>query len=262
MKTSEPLSTSSLNAAYRKQPAALQTEIQDVLSPLMKKNQLYDDLKRQILTMELAPGSSLDETQLSEQYQISRTPLRDVFRRLAGEGYLEIVNNRGTSVASMDHNTLRNFFMSAPMLYAAIGRLAAENATMKQLDAMRDAQSEFRRAAAAGQTDGLIYWNDQFHALMGEMAANPYLMPSYERLLIDHARISQTFYSSRIQNFEDVLAEAVGHHDEMIVAIENADASRMVALIKAHWALSHRQMEIFVRPDPLPVDEYELTEGY
>jgi len=221
----------------------------------MKKNQLYSDLKRQILTMELAPGASLDETQLSEQYQISRTPLRDVFRRLAGEGYLELVNNRGASVASMDHKTLRNFFLTAPMLYAAIGRLAAENATIKQLDKMREAQVEFRSAASKGDTDSLIYWNDQFHALMGEMAANPYLMPSYERLLIDHARISQTFYSSRIQNFEDVLAEAAGHHDEMIVSIENADAAGMVRLIKAHWTLSNQQMEIFVRPDPLPVDE-------
>ena len=222
----------------------------------MKKDQLYTDLKRQILTMELAPGSSLDETQLSEQYQISRTPLRDVFRQLAGEGYLEIVSNRGASVASMDHNTLRNFFMSAPMLYAAIGRLAAENATSEQLQAMGAAQAEFKTAAANGDTESLIYWNDRFHALMGEMAHNPYLMPSYERLLIDHARISQTFYSSRIQNFDGVLQEAAGHHDEMIICIENADADGMVELIKSHWAMSQYQMEIFVRPNPLPVDDY------
>ena len=224
----------------------------------MKKDQLYTDLKRQILTMELAPGSSLDETQLSEQYQISRTPLRDVFRRLAGEGYLEIVSNRGASVVSMDHHTLRNFFMSAPMIYAAIGRLAAENATTQQIETMKAAQAEFSQAAINNNTEGLIYWNDQFHKLMGEMAANPYLMPSYERLLIDHARISQTFYSSRIQNSEAVLEEATGHHDEMIVCIEKADAEGVVALIKAHWALSHRQMEIFVRPDPLPIED-EIT---
>ncbi len=220
----------------------------------MKKDQLYIDLKRQILTMELAPGSSLDETQLSEQYQISRTPLRDVFRRLAGEGYLEIVNNRGASVASMDHTTLRNFFMTAPMLYAAIARLAAENATARQLDKMRSTQLAFRKAADKSDTEGLVYWNDQFHALMGEMAANPYLTPSYKRLLIDHARISQTFYSSRVQNFSDVLMEAAGHHDEMIVCIENADSQGMVALIKDHWDLSHQQMEIFVHPDPLPIE--------
>ena len=157
----------------------------------MKKDELYNDLKRQILTMELEPGSSLDETKLSEVYKLSRTPLRDIFRRLAGEGYLEIVNNRGASVSSMNHKTLRNFFLTAPMLYAAIGRLAAENATKKQIRAMRKAQDEFRAASDQHDAEGMIYWNDCFHALMGEMADNPYLKPSYERLLIDHARISQ-----------------------------------------------------------------------
>ena len=220
----------------------------------MKKDNLYHDLKRQILTMELEPGSSLDETRLSTEYQISRTPLRDVFRRLAGEGYLEIVNNRGASVASMSHKTLRNFFLSAPMLYAAIGRLAAENAMPKQLEAMRAAQAEFRKASTQQNAEGMIYWNDRFHALMGEMADNSYLMPSYERLLIDHARISQTFYSTRMQNSEHVMEEASGHHEGMIDCIEARDAAGVVRLIKEHWALSYRHMAMFVRPDPLPIE--------
>ena len=220
----------------------------------MKKDDLYNDLKRQILTMELEPGSSLDETRLSEEYEISRTPLRDVFRRLAGEGYLNIVNNRGASVSPMDHKTLRNFFMTAPMLYAAIGRLAAENAKSAQVDAMQKAQDEFREAAVKYDGKGLIYWNDQFHTVMGDMADNLYLKPSYERLLIDHARISQTFYSLKLENFESNLEEAAGHHDEMLSCIKEGNPEGMVALIKQHWALSHEQMEMFVRPDPLPIE--------
>lgn len=219
----------------------------------MKKDDLYNDLKRQILTMELEPGSSLDETRLSEEYEISRTPLRDVFRRLAGEGYLNIVNNRGASVSPMDHKTLRNFFMTAPMLYAAIGRLAADNAKPAQIDAMQKAQDEFREAALKYDGKGLTYWNDQFHTVMGDMADNLYLKPSYERLLIDHARISQTFYSSKLENFESDLEEAAGHHDEMLSCIKEGNAEGMVKLIKQHWALSHEQMEMFIRPDPLPV---------
>ena len=220
----------------------------------MKKDDLYNDLKRQILTMELEPGSSLDETRLSEEYEISRTPLRDVFRRLAGEGYLNIVNNRGASVSPMDHKTLRNFFMTAPMLYAAIGRLAAENAKPAQIEAMQKAQEEFREAAVKYDGKGLIYWNDQFHTVMGDMADNLYLKPSYERLLIDHARISQTFYSLKLENFESNLEEAAGHHDEMLSCIKEGNPEGMVALIKQHWALSHEQMEMFVRPDPLPIE--------
>jgi len=91
------------------------------------KDGLYEDLKRQILTMELDPDTDLDEAALCERYGLSRTPVRETFRRLAGEGYVEIRENRGTRVSPMTHATLRQFFLVAPMVYAAIGRLAVQN---------------------------------------------------------------------------------------------------------------------------------------
>ena len=54
------------------------------------KERLYQDLKRRILTLELAPGADVDEVALSTEYGISRTPLREVLRNLAGEGYLAL----------------------------------------------------------------------------------------------------------------------------------------------------------------------------
>lgn len=227
----------------------------NVHSLSMNKDQLYTDLKKQILTLVLEPGASLDEQSLSEQYSISRTPLREVFRKLAGEGYLDIVNNRGASVSSMNHKVLRDFFVTAPMLYAAVGRLAAENARPEQIDAMKSAQQQFRQASDNADAGEMVYWNDQFHSLMGEMADNPYLSPSYNRLLIDHARISQTFYRPRNKDMTNRVNSAVDHHDAMIAAIEKGDSQQMVGLIIEHWELSHELMDYFVRPDPLPITE-------
>lgn len=221
----------------------------------MNKDQLYSDLKKQILTLVLEPGMSLDEQSLSEKYSISRTPLREVFRKLAGEGYLDIVNNRGASVSSMNHKALRDFFMTAPMLYAAIGRLAAENARPEQIAAMKSAQQQFKQASDNADAGEMVFWNDQFHGLMGDMADNPYLAPSYNRLLIDHARISQTFYRPRNKDMNKRVNTAVHHHDRMIEAIENGDSAKMVELIVEHWELSHELMDYFVRPDPLPITE-------
>jgi len=59
----------------------------------MNQYQRNLDLKKQILTIALEPSVLLDEQSLSEQYSISRTSLRDVFRRLAGEGYLTLVSS-------------------------------------------------------------------------------------------------------------------------------------------------------------------------
>ncbi len=220
----------------------------------MNKDKLYQDLKKQILTLELEPGSPLDETSLSERYSISRTPLRDVFRRLAGEGYLTIVNNRGASVSSMSHKVLRDFFLTAPLLYASIGRLAAENARPAQIAELKQVQSNFIDAVETGEVEDRVYWNDRFHAVMGEMADNQYLKPSYDRLLIDHARISQTFYRPRNSEMLERMNQAVEHHNQMIEAIEQGDSKLMVELIVDHWELSRDFLDKFVRPDPLPME--------
>src|SRR3546814_8263341 len=103
---------------------------------------LLEDLKRHILTMELSPDEDLDEVLLSERYVLSRTPIREIFRRLSGEGYLDIRENRGARVSPMNYSTLRNFFLVAPMIYAATGRLAVHNFKPAQLTDLKDTQAD------------------------------------------------------------------------------------------------------------------------
>ena len=222
----------------------------------MDKPAIYDDLKKQILTLQLEPGTALDEASLSKRYAISRTPLREILRGLAAEGCVQIVNNRGAYVSSMDHKVLRDFFLTAPMIYSAIGRLAARHANSEQIRQIREIQEKFRMALAIKSSADMVYWNQCFHALMGEMADNPYLKPSYDRLLIDHARISQTFYRPRDQEMQGRMFSALEQHDAMIAAIEAGDSQRVVDLIVEHWELSRDLIEYFVKPDPLA---FEMT---
>ena len=90
--------------------------------------------------MELDPDEDLDEVSLSGKYGLSRTPVREIFRRLEGEGYVDIRTNKGARVISMNHSTLRHFFLVAPMVYAAIGRLAVRNFKTKQLSELQRTQ--------------------------------------------------------------------------------------------------------------------------
>lgn len=85
-----------------------------------KKSGLYEHLKSSILTLSLVPGEDLDEATLSEEFHLSRTPLREVFRQLAGEGYVELRKNRGARVSGMSYTTLRDFFLAAPMICGTI----------------------------------------------------------------------------------------------------------------------------------------------
>ncbi len=228
--------------------------------PNFTKEDCFADLKLRILTTDLAPGSALDEVTLAAHYGLSRTPLREVLQRLAGVGYITQAENRGSKVASMDIGTMRTFFQTAPMIYANIASLAAENRTAAQLDALKSAQLDFTRETAKGDASAAALSNHRFHALIGEMAQNPYLTASLDRLLIDHTRLSQTFYRPASPAESVLIKKAADQHDAMISAIEAHETALAIDLTLQHWDLSRDRLERFVRPDPLPVDVVSLKD--
>lgn len=209
---------------------------------------LYETLKRQILTLELPPDQDLDELKLSEEYGISRTPVRDVLRQLAGEGYIDIRENRGARVIPMNHSTLRDFFLVAPMIYEAVGRLALQNGKPAQMVQLKDCQERFRLGVSRRDAEAMVVENNRFHAIIGEMADSAYLKPSLNKLLIDHARIGYTFFRPTNDEMEANLTESCEHHDQMILAIAEKDEVAIVRLVLAHWELSRRNMEMFIAP--------------
>ncbi|MFC3171362.1 GntR family transcriptional regulator [Acinetobacter vivianii] len=148
--------------------------------------------------MELAPGAVVDEVSLSEEFGLSRSPVRELLRQMAAEGYLELEANRATRVSSMNHQSLRNFFLAAPLIYISTTQLAAINATQIEIDQLKQIQKLFREAIDQGDIEGRVYYNNQFHLEIGKIAHNPYLLPSLERLLIDHARLGKIFIAIQL----------------------------------------------------------------
>lgn len=216
-----------------------------------RKALMRADLTHRILTLALWPGADLDETKLAEMFGLSRPPVREVLRVLAGEGYVELRANRSARVASMSHTTLRDFFLVAPMIYGAVARLAARNGGAGRIGELREVQAGFHAAAQGGDPEACVAFNDRFHALIGEMADNAYLRPSLRRLLIDHARIGATFYRPETPAAADDLASAARQHDEIASLIEARDEDGAEALAIAHWEISRRRIEAFVHPASL-----------
>jgi DNA-binding GntR family transcriptional regulator len=216
-----------------------------------RKSALSEHLKRAILICDCAPGTALDEAALCARFEMSRTPVREVFRDLEGLGYVSLRENRGAHVADMSLAKLRDFFLAAPMIYAAILRLAARNASEDQLSQLREAQRQFRAALMSGLIAETALANVRFHDITGEMAGNVYLLPSFQRLLIDHARIGMTFYKPNSAHRLQTLKEASTHHDQIIDAIARGDENHAADLAELHWDLSREEIETFALPQSL-----------
>ena len=139
------------------------------------------------------------------------------------------------------------------MIYAAVSRLAAENAKPAQIVRLKDSQARFREAIGEGDASDRALANQRFHEIIGEMADNEYLMPSLRRLLIDHTRIGMTFYSPRNSSLSEQRGIAADQHDKIIDLIEAGDAANAARLAIDHWELSRAEIESFVTPEGMQI---------
>lgn len=221
----------------------------DEVSTLDRKAAFGHTLRQRILSMELVPGASLDEVALAEEFGLSRQPVRELMRQMAAEGYIELEANRAPRVASMDYDSLRSYFLAAPLIYVATTKLAAAQATQADVDALKRIQERFRAAVEGTTVDERVLENDQFHLAIGKIGRNRYLLPSLCRLLIDHARLGKTFYQPRNESMETELAIAVQQHEDIIDAIQRRDVERAGEVVLAHVNLARRNMAAYVAPE-------------
>jgi DNA-binding GntR family transcriptional regulator len=92
------------------------------------------------------------------------------------------------------------------------------------------------------------------------MSQNPYLLPSLNRMLIDHTRMSQTFYRPKSDEDQKRIKKAIEDHEKMIDAIEQQEPEAALELTLEHWNLSRDRLEQFVSPDPLPIDVFAMKD--
>ena len=214
---------------------------------------VYDILRDEIIDLVLAPGTPIDEIQLSERLAMSRTPIREALVRLAGDGLVTTLPNRSTVVSNIDFLNLHTFFDALTLMYRVTTRLAAENHTPADLDVIRARQADFTRAVAAEDALAMIATNRDFHAAIAEAGRNPYYVSLFGRLLDEGRRILRLYYSS----FEDRLPHRyTEEHDDIIAAVAAGDVEACDRLATAHADQIVRQIRQMISRDrrrPVPL---------
>ncbi|CAD7035553.1 GntR family transcriptional regulator [Pseudorhizobium endolithicum] len=192
---------------------------------------VYDLLRNEILDLKLAPGSPIDEVQLAERFQMSRTPIREALVRLAGEGLIETLPNRSTMVSNIDFLNLSPFFDALVLMYRVTTRLAAQNHRLEDLPIIRRHHLDYAASVEARDVLVMITTNATFHAAIAEAGRNPYFTGLFQRLLDEGRRILRLYYRSYDEQFPQHFVE---EHAQLIAAIEARDVEGADRLGKAH----------------------------
>jgi DNA-binding GntR family transcriptional regulator len=185
-----------------------------------------------ILRGEVASGARLGEVELAERLGVSRTPVREALTRLAAEGLVEIVPNRGARVASWTVAELEDVFDLRSALEPRLTALAVPRARPEDVDALDALARAMLAVGAPGpdqDLDALVPLNREFHDRLVDLAAHPALAAALSAAV----RAPIVLRNFHVYD-EPSLRRSLAHHVEIVAAARAGDPTWAQAVMTAH----------------------------
>ncbi|MGC2967741.1 GntR family transcriptional regulator [Paraburkholderia aspalathi] len=206
---------------------------------------IYEELRKQILTLQLKPGAPLDEVSLAEQFGLSRSPVRDALARLTSEGLVTILPNRTTLVTPFEIEEFPKYISALDLIQRAVTRLAALHRTDADLVRIRKADDVYMQAVESGDFQAMSETNKALHMAVAHAANNPYFVGYYERLLGEGQRLLHLHFDFTVTS--PTAAKLGRDHDELIDAIARKDGDAAEKAAHEHTMLFQKRFLDYMR---------------
>jgi DNA-binding GntR family transcriptional regulator len=202
----------------------------------------YQILVKKITRLELAPGALLAEKVLMADLGIGRTPIREALQRLAIEGLVSHLPNRGMFVAEISATSVQQIYEFRGLIEGFTARLAATRVSEEEIAELYRLHSQLAQATAANDIDQYVSLDYRFHQLLARASRNSYLEEVVPRIFNQHLRL--WFYIAKKTGDWHGTAHA---HDEMTDSVVNAISRRKPeaaeAAMKDYISRRHRDMK-------------------
>lgn len=189
----------------------------------------YRQIKDKIVSLELPPGSVIDEARLMKALGLGRTPIREAIQRLAWENLVVVLPRRGSFVADINMTDLQRIFEVRIELEGCAARLAARRASPDQIAEMEGLFVGAEAILNKGQARELIDLDHRAHQLLTHAAHNEYLEETLERMF-NHTLRLWLVSLHKVGRLREVIEE----HREIIAAVKARDAERAERVMRAH----------------------------
>ncbi|HVV42943.1 MAG TPA: GntR family transcriptional regulator [Nitrobacter sp.] len=224
----------------------------------------YRALMQEIVSFSLMPGEDLDEATLVGRLGVSRTPVREALVRLAAEGLVQLVPNRGARVAPMGWNDIREHLEAFDVSQRLVTRWAAVRRSDDQVARIDMERKAFETAFRCDDAAAMLDANFRFHAAIGAACRNSLLLRFYIQQLTADLRIArlamtnECFTSERA--YRSHVGEIVREHRELVEAIRDRDADRSEELARSHANLARKRVSESLTQTMTPAMEIRLGE--
>ena len=201
---------------------------------------IYADLRRQILSGRLLPGSRLVESSLSESLQVSRTVIREVIKQLELEGLVKITPYKGTEVSRLSLQDIEELYVIQAALEGLAGSLASQKMRKEDIRELRSVQERLKKSVRKdpGEWQKL---NIAFHQFFIDKCGNRRL-----HLLIKNHRDQFARYWRIILSIPGQRERSNEGHEKILRALDRGDPLKVRLAMEEHIGQSAGNLTAFL----------------
>ena len=207
--------------------------------------QVYALIRESVVSVELLPGQALSENELAGHYGVSRTPIREALIRLADEGLVDVLPQRGTFVSRISlHDVAEAQFIRETLerasLPAATRRITEADGA--ELRALLDTQ---RLATAAGDLRTWFAADEDLHRRLLEIAGHPRVWPVVQSAKAHLDRVRRLSLPG-----PHVLTDLITQHADIVSAVLAKDIRAADRVLARHLRLVHDHVGVLASEHP------------
>jgi len=201
-------------------------------------DQLYEYLSNSIIEGKIKPGEKLIENDLSNQFGISRAPIRECFRILESEGLITVKHRKGTFVRELTSKDIEDVFPVRSSLESLAARLAVPNICQKEVKIFDELITKMEEALSSKDIKSFLNLNFAFHRVFIKASNNQLL----EKTLRDLGkglwlRIAFLYYQS-----PEGLDVSNNMHKKIAKAFQRKDVTSVQRLVEEHIESATKQL--------------------
>jgi len=208
---------------------------------------IYTKLKQAIVTRNIYDDDAemkLDERSLSEQFGISRTPLREALARLDQEGLVRIVPRRGIYLVRKSKEEILDMILAWAALESMAARLVTEVASEREISSLRKIVNKIDKDELSAHLDEYSESNIKFHQKILELSKSAQIFKMASDLFM-HVRAIR----ARTIGEGDRATKSIVDHMHIIEAIETRDADLAAQLVREHTLNLRQHVALYFHMD-------------
>ena len=210
-----------------------------------RSDQLRELLEEMIVGGELPPGTRIDESELAQRFEVSRTPMREAIKGLVATGLLEVRSRQGVWVAAVSIPKLMEMFEIMAIFEGQCAKYAARRAMPDEVEQLWAIQRRLEEELKTGDQQRFYDVNAQFHDAL-YAASHTQFIAEQTRLL--RKRVSM--YRRHVTYLPGRMAATIEEHARIIAAIQAKDPKAALAAAQDHVNLLGDDMADFIAKLP------------